>query len=333
MRIKTTLDRRIAVHMSFILLVSVASFFCFNVTSHGRVVASRPPTHAPRASASQDGIESLRMVILPKPDFRRASSARTTGGGTRLVISSSRANQITDDAEWFERNGLRLPLYELGDTPDSAPSSANTRLPSNVPVNYKGHILTKAIAQSASTLLVYGRNYGEGRYLVSMNPVSGAFRYGFDFGNYVYPPDIPHGERSFVYQNIDWAVEEGDVLYVAHSHATYARSSRGMNAYLTAINIRDARVIWRSQPLVSNASNFEVVGDLIVSGYGFTNEPDFLYLIDKRTGTVVHRLAVKSGPTYIIRKGDKIYVRAYNADFVVSLVSGARRRSAPARRS
>ena len=100
---------------------------------------------------------------------------------------------------------------------------------------------------------------------------------------------------------------------------TYARSSRGMNAYITAIDTRTNRVLWRSQPLVSNSNNFEVIGNLIVSGYGFTAEPDYLYLLDKKTGDVRQRLAVKSKADYIIHKNNKIYVRAYDTDLVVNL--------------
>jgi outer membrane protein assembly factor BamB len=148
---------------------------------------------------------------------------------------------------------------------------------------------------------------------------AGRFRYGFDFDTYAYAPGTPQRERKFTYQQVTWAVEGGGVLYVSHAHNTYARSSGGMNAYLTAIDTRGGRVLWRSPALVSNASNFEMAGGLLVTGYGFTEEPDFLYLLDKRTGEVRQRLRVRSGPTYIIRKGDRLHVRTYDADLVVRL--------------
>jgi hypothetical protein len=78
-------------------------------------------------------------------------------------------------------------------------------------------------------------------------------------------------------------------------------------------------VLWRSQPLVSNSWNFEVIGDLIVSGYGFTAQHDFLYLLNKRTGEVVQRLKIKSAAEYIISKGDKIHVRAYDTDLMLKI--------------
>lgn len=321
--INKTLRRRRAACVSLVFVAAV-SFIAWPFVRSAHVdAASR--SHL-SASGLQNRIEDVEMFVLPAPEFKRERAA-TRAGRARLVIASSRANDITDTEEWFKKNKLTLSSYEVTNTPVDASGggSSSAPLPSNVPRRYAGNMLTRAMPQNASTLLVYGQNYAEGRYLVSMNPATGVFRYGFDFVNYTYPPGITGREREFVYQNIDWAVEEGDVLYVAHSHATYARSSKGMNAYITAINTRSRRVVWRSAPLVSNASNFEVVGDFVVSGYGFTNEPDFLYLLDKKTGEVVHQLPVKSGATYIIRKGDKIYVRAYNADFVIGIVSGRRR--------
>ncbi|HYE15922.1 MAG TPA: hypothetical protein VD968_15880, partial [Pyrinomonadaceae bacterium] len=132
-------------------------------------------------------------------------------------------------------------------------------------------------------------------------------------------PDYLRGDRDYVYQTLKWAAEEDGTLYVSHAHMTYARSSKGMNAYLTAVDTREGRVLWRSAPLVSNSANFELAGDLIITGYGFTKEPDFLYLLDKRTGAVRQQLPVASVPTYIIRKGERVHVRAYDKDLVLRL--------------
>ena len=44
------------------------------------------------------------------------------------------------------------------------------------------------------------------------------------------------------------------------------------------------RVLWQSPSLVANADGFAVVGDVIVTGYGFTAEPDYLYALDRQNG-------------------------------------------------
>jgi hypothetical protein len=278
--------------------------FCFAVT----LAASR--------QSGATGIESLELVTLPAPRFdRQVPRPKLPPFSPRLTILSTKRNQITDEAEWFAANDLRLPLYRV----TSTSSDRFMELPPAVPTSYKGNLLIKAIRQPKTITLIYGKDYSSGRYLIAMEQESGKFRYGYDFINYAYAPDNAEKDRDFVFQAVEWAVEEGSTLYVSHSHPTYAKSSGGMNAYITAIDTRSSRVLWRSPSLVSNASNFEVIGNLIVSGYGFTSEPDYLYLLDKRTGDVKQQLAVKSKADYIIHKDNRLYVRMYDTDLVVNL--------------
>ncbi|HEV2862009.1 MAG TPA: hypothetical protein VGX48_13455 [Pyrinomonadaceae bacterium] len=272
---------------------------------------------APPAPA-QDDPERWRVLTLPAPEFKRAPPGPTPAArrGPRLVAVSERRNQVTDVVPWFERNGLELPVYEL---PGEEGGEGGRALPGFVPLRFRGVGIVRAMrGPSGGVLAVYGLDGGEGRYLVALDP-AGRFRYGFDFEAYAYAPAASQVERRFTYQQITWAAEDAGTLYVSHGHNTYARSSKGMNAYLTALDTRTGRVLWRSPPLVSNASNFELAGGLLVAGYGFTSEPDFLYLLDKRTGEVRQRLSIRSGPTYILRKGDRLYVRAYDADLVLKL--------------
>lgn len=277
------------------------------------------------AARAQSGPESWRLVALDPPEFKRTPPRAVTPrrGSPRLTLVSTARNEIIDEEKWFARHGLALPVYALPDAPTAGEASPSEPLPSFVPSSFRTARLIRAIRQPERILAVYGVDYSSGRYLIALDRRTGRFSYGFDFRAYAYAPDAPPREREFVYQDINWAAEEGDTLYVAHAHNTYARSSRGMNAYVTAIDTRRGRVLWRSAPLVSNASNFEIVGDHLVTGYGFTREADFLYLLDKRTGEVRQRLPLRSGPTFIIRKGDRLHVRAYDSDFVLRL-SGAR---------
>ena len=93
------------------------------------------------------------------------------------------------------------------------------------------------------------------------------------------------------------------MLYVQNGHLTYAKSSYGQNAYITAIDAQTKRRLWRSKALVANAQTFAVTPDYLLTGYGFTAEPDYLYLLDRRTGRVVERLSLPSGPERITRSG------------------------------
>ena len=99
----------------------------------------------------------------------------------------------------------------------------------------------------------------------------------------------------------------------------YARSSYGRNAYITAIDLKTKKRLWRSPALVANAKNFVLAGRYLVTGYGFTAEPDYLYLLDQKTGRVVEWLKLPSAPERITRHGNRLTVRTYDHDVVVAL--------------
>jgi hypothetical protein len=173
-----------------------------------------------------------------------------------------------------------------------------------VPQFYRGAEYGFTIRDARDTFVVYG-----GRYLLAVR--GGRW---LDFLRYLRPPNGAWLEE------IRWARVRGGVLYVSHTHLTYASATRGRNAYISAIDLERDRLLWRSPALVANARSFVVYGDLIVSGYGFTAEPDFLYLLDRRTGKVLDRLAVPSAPEVIKLRGDRVHVRTYDRDIVARIV-------------
>ena len=176
--------------------------------------------------------------------------------------------------------------------------------PAFVPKRFRGADLQFAIRQRAHLFVVYG-----GRYLVKASQ-----SYAIDFINFIRPPNGAWLEE------IRWAREIDSVLYVEHTHLTYASATRRRNAYVSAIDLDKKKTLWRSPALVASARTFVVTGDLIVSGYGFTAEPDFLYLLDRRTGRVLDRLPVASAPEIIKLRRDKLEVRTYDRQVVARIV-------------
>src|SRR5262249_22283795 len=79
----------------------------------------------------------------------------------------------------------------------------------------------------------------------------------------------------------------GDVLVVELSRNGYARELEGKTAFIVAVGLDDGRLCWSSEPLVANAQSFVVAGSYVVSGYGFTAEPDALFVLELATGKVV----------------------------------------------
>ena len=253
------------------------------------------------------------VPVLGRPSFPApVSSNGVPAGRLRLTIAATRANGITDVQRWIDRNRIDLREYRV---PGSLDDLRLPALPAVVARTFRGARLARAIRQQRTLLLVYGEDYASGHLLVAADPRTGRTRYALDFQRYAYATR----SNSGVFQAVVWAVESGGTLYVETSHSTYASSSGKRNAYITAIDLASKRVRWRSPALVANASRFEVSGQTIVSGYGFAREPDFVYLLDRRTGKPVAARSVPTGPEYIVRRGNTIYVRAYSEDLVLRL--------------
>ena len=147
-------------------------------------------------------------------------------------------------------------------------------------------------------------------------------RYAYDFRRFALPPRVAPGEREFVYEEVVFAREAAGLLFVETAHSTYAKSSYGRNAYLNAVDLKTKKLRWRSPALVANAGNFVLLGDTLISGYGFTSEPDYLYAIDRRTGRVQGRLLLPSSPERITRHGNVLTVDTYDHRLLVR-VAGA----------
>lgn len=251
-----------------------------------------------------------RVVVLPAPDFAAAAPAPPPASVSLVHLVSARRNRVSTPNDWLTRNGLALPLLD----------SAATAGPAPLPPTYGRLVLVRAIDAGDRILRIYGEDYASGALLVSTRTRDGAVEYVLDFASYQYAPQNIPAEREFTRQAVWWAWPVGETLYVTHGHLTYAKSSGGRNAYVTAIDTRAGRPLWHSPALVSNAQTFEVVGDYLITGYGFTAEPDFLYVLRRDTGRVVERVRVKSGPDVIVRRGDSLYVHTYDTDYVFEIV-------------
>jgi hypothetical protein len=249
------------------------------------------------------------LFRMHRPSFAPPLAAVGAGGTTIEIVSSS--SFVGDSVSWVRDNGLDLREYQVpGDT---VRQLALPKLPGFVAPTYRGHRLVKAIRQQKTILLVYGRDFASGRFLVAVD-TKGRTRYALDFLAY---GNTPVG--SPLYQRVVWAAEANGVLYVETAHATYAKDSGLRNGYVTAIDLATRKVRWRSAALVANALRFELYGSLIVTGYGFTEESDFLYLLDRRSGKLVGRASLPTAADYVVRKGDLLYVRTYDHDVVARL--------------
>ncbi len=138
--------------------------------------------------------------------------------------------------------------------------------------------------------------------------------YDLDLDTLCNGPDEESGKTSNITQYIRWAKIYDGTLYVSLSQSGYA-SEESNSSYMVAIAPDTGYVLWRSQPLVANAVNFEIVKDSIICGYGFTAEPDYIYLLDRFTGQIMEEIPVNSAPEQFEVVGDKLYVATYNTAY------------------
>ena len=142
--------------------------------------------------------------------------------------------------------------------------------------------------------------------------------YDLKLYNLINGPDEKEQRMSKLTQYLRWAQLKDGILYVSIGHNTYAESEPD-SSYMAAIDPETGKVIWRSDPLVSNALNFKIVGDTIICGYGFTAEPDFIYLLDLSTGKTVDKIKVNTGPDQFEVVGDTLYVATDNTAYTFKI--------------
>lgn len=259
------------------------------------------------------------MTVMSKPTFDYYKSSKALNKKStpiKLKVVTSKTNQITDDDEWFQKNKLSLGTYQV---PNSF-RAISGNLPEGIHDTWNMLIATAAFYDSSYIYCTYGSDFSEGYILNIYNKKTLELVHSLDFSNYKYSPKYVKADYDYIEQKINWATIKDNVLYISHSHNTYAKSSNNMNAYITAIDLSDMSIIWRTKALVSNCNNFLIVDGVIISGYGFTDEPDYLYQIDINNGKVLNKTLLKSAPSYIIKKGKSLYVRTYNTDYKFSIV-------------
>lgn len=235
--------------------------------------------HTPKAGEVTEELISeptieYRTIQNPSEEYYIAEAVSSDTKPYALTLVEKKQNQITDDEQWFEKNGLKK---QFGD-----------------------EAYSHEFWPYGDTCLV----------LIGPEKIS-----ELDFSEFQYSSEYKQEDYDFIAQSITHTYVENNILYVETGHWTYAESAP-KNAYITAIDLEDYHVIWKSQPLVCNSRDFTIVGDVIFCGYGFTEEDDYLYQLDKKTGVVLAKEPLKSAPDHIIYQNDKLYVRTYNTDYV-----------------
>ncbi|MDF2513192.1 MAG: hypothetical protein K0S04_3058 [Herbinix sp.] len=258
-------------------------------------------------------------VLLEEPPFSyflaHGKVNNKKAAALKLKVKSSKTNSITDEENWLKKNKLSLNTYEV---PNSY-RMLSGNLPEEIDTKWNGLIITSAFYDKSYIYCIYGSDFSEGYILNIYDYNTLKILYSLDFTNYKYSPKYIKSDYEYIQQRVNWAAIKDDILYVSHSHNTYAKSSNNMNAYITAIDLSDMSIIWRTKALVSNSNNFVIVDNVILCGYGFTDEKDYLYQINRNNGVTISKTSLKSAASYLVKKGNSLYVRTYNTDYILEL--------------
>jgi outer membrane protein assembly factor BamB len=174
----------------------------------------------------------------------------------------------------------------------------------DIPSTFGAEELRAIIPSGDRLILIYG-----GRYLATIN--GDLTERIFDFEAYRHPPKANPQYAEFAVQDVTHAQVKDGVLYVANGGGSYAREVFGKKGFLSAVDLGTGKLLWRSEPLVNNAT-FALSGDFILTAYGFTEEPDFLFALRRDTGAIVARTPLESGPSSVTVEGNRVHVEAYS---------------------
>jgi len=311
-----------------------------------------PPTGPPAPAAAADApvvalrdAPWVRTLRAPVPD------APLVGRPTIRRIHERR-NRITNVRPWFQNHGFFWPKVPAPDDPRldagelTPPHEAAP--PSEVPASLAGEPLAWVIFDGPYLLALYERRsfmlptadphaerpvYPQ---VLAIYDETGRRLAAVDFSALRLSPKTRPEDWTIAQQDLIWAHYDGRALYVAHGHWTYASTSGGQTGYVTALDPRTGRLYWRSEPRVANAQDFAVWGPYLVTGYGFTKEPDRLVILRKLDGEVMATRRVASAPTYLVLRSAteagkaqgrpvapaRLFVRTYDRDYEFELRPG-----------
>jgi len=107
-------------------------------------------------------------------------------------------------------------------------------------------------------------------------------------------------------------------LYLNEGCQSYSREAGGACSSLLRVDPAAGEVDWRTPPLTSN-NVILLHGPYVVAGYGFTAEPDSLFLIDRATGRIVDRQPLDSAHSYLEMEAGELVVVTTNQVYVFGI--------------
>ena len=118
------------------------------------------------------------------------------------------------------------------------------------------------------------------------------------------------------YINGNNACLKDGIFYGASVTNGYAQPD---TCFMFAYDLENNKLLWRSADQTCNSMNFIVKDNVIICGYGFTSEDDYLYQLDLHTGEVLSRLTLKKQPDLLVYQDNILYVHTYSYNYTIEI--------------
>ena len=107
-----------------------------------------------------------------------------------------------------------------------------------------------------------------------------------------------------------------DIFYGISVTNGYAQPD---SCFMFAYDLENNKLLWRSGDQTCNTMNFIVKKDVIICGYGFTSEKDYLYQLNLHTGDVIASLELKKQPDLLVPQDNMLYVHTYSYNYTIEM--------------
>ena len=221
--------------------------------------------------------------------------------------------------EWLDENDLQLEYTNYTRNSEGVFIGEKKDVDLSVfPASYNGEPLQRYEFRDSFYSAFYAKKHWDYNYLMVFD-IKENVLYKLDFTSFSKAPYTNPGDEDYVVQGVRYPNLVGNVLYIQHGHGYYANGSGKKNAYISAIDLNSGKILWTTQPLTCN-SDFIIIDNTIICGYGYSEEPDYIYLVDLATGKRRQTIKVASAADYVVRKEDKVYVLTYDKQYVYDIV-------------
>lgn len=278
------------------------------------MVVCSPLAAAQDVTALIDG--GLTPVVLKSPGHPSPAKKGSPPARSRISLRkiSLEVNGITDDEKWFVDNVLPRP---------TGPKDDQWR---HVPGETRWGELKFFRSTEALHVGIYEASKRRTAALEEKG-VSSVYDKEYNYTAVVFNADFAP-QKLFVLEAFHPGILEmsdahvaGNILYFDCNYNGYANITKRQTGYLVALDLEAGTILWTSRNLASSYQGFTVYEGAVISGYGFTEEKDNLFVFDRFTGKRWLKTTLKSAPEFIIPKDGKLYVRTYDKNYLFKILT------------